>query len=209
MVALAGRRKRMVRKPLERSDWRGLSELRGDVERSLARSCRDSNELDDLVQETLLRAARYRKGLLETTCLRSWVIRIAWNVLRDHIRRERRMAKVELTDDLLSQLETMEEAGCSHPGTGDVAILGLPYDYEDVVGVLQVLLEGLPLEDRHLIESYYDPDRGCASTAACLSVTTQTIKMRLYRLRRKLRNGMQKQAALALSPCHPGLEVMA
>jgi DNA-directed RNA polymerase specialized sigma24 family protein len=75
--------------------WSGLEELRPSLQRLLARRCRDAAELDDVVQETLLRAARYRAKLSERERLRGWAMRIAINVLRDRVRRRERWSGTE------------------------------------------------------------------------------------------------------------------
>ncbi len=199
----------MVKQSPQLDDWSGLSELRTDVEQTLARSCRDRNELDDLVQETLLRAASFRRGLLDASRLRSWVLRIAWNVMRDHVRQERRLQRVEITDELLLQLESSERPASEGKPSDDVEIAGAPYDGEDVLFLLRGLLSDLPVEEQRLYETYYSEGLACSHAAQRLDVTTQTIKMRLYRLRAKLRRGLHKQAALVLTPCHQALEVVA
>ncbi len=199
----------MVKRVPQESDWRGLNELRIDVERCLAQSCRDRGELEDLVQETLLRAASFRGALLDTRCLRSWVLRIAWNVLHDHVRREMRQRGVEMSDESLMELKCVEVESDLEAGWDDVHIAGLTYAGEDVLGVLQALVSDLPREEHRLFNVYYHEGLGCSSTAKRLDVTTQTVKMRLYRLRRKLRRRLRKQVALVLSPCHPQLEVVA
>src|SRR5262249_2916342 len=50
--------------------WYGLEELRPLLRNFLRRHCRDGFELEDVVQETLLRAARYRGSLSDSRNLR-------------------------------------------------------------------------------------------------------------------------------------------
>ena len=75
-------------RPQDGACWRGLAELEPQVRAFARRRCRDMHELDDVVQETLLRAARYRRGLTDETRLKSWTLRIAANVMRDRLDRE-------------------------------------------------------------------------------------------------------------------------
>lgn len=190
----------MVKRAPRTSDWRGLSELRADVERALVRSCRDRGELDDLVQETLLRAASFRDGLQEPERLRAWVLRIAWNVLRDHVRRERRLGRSEVSEEALIELAA-EDAGSGRPAVAAELRLGAyVYDGEEVFHTLCALLPELDLADRQLFDAYYREGLGCSAAARRLGVTTQTVKMRLFRLRRRLRRGLQKRSALHLKP---------
>ena len=57
--------------------WTGLAEMEPLVRVYARRRCKDSHELDDIVQETLLRAARYRPRLLDGQKLKGWTLRIA------------------------------------------------------------------------------------------------------------------------------------
>ncbi len=66
--------------------WSGLSEVEPVVRGWLGRRCRDQSDVDDVVQDTLLRAARYRGGLTRPERLASWAVSIAANTLRDRRR---------------------------------------------------------------------------------------------------------------------------
>ena len=88
--------------------WRGLERLEDDLRAYLCRRCRDQSEMDDVVQETLLRAARYRRSLCDPAKLRGWAMRIAANVLRDHVRRECRMQRRELLESGWESFEGRE-----------------------------------------------------------------------------------------------------
>jgi len=198
----------MVRKAPDVGDWSGLCELRRDVERSLASSCRDRSELDDLVQETLLRAARFRTTLQDGSRLRSWLLRIGWNVMRDHLRRERRARSNEVGEDELLEIEGREESPGAAPLFDPVAIGGREFDREDLLGLLRALVPELPESDRALLDAYYGRGLGCQGTALCLGISTQTIKMRLFRMRRRLRRELQRRAMLSL-PSSRGQEAVA
>ena len=70
--------------------WNGLEDLRPVLANRLRTRCRDENELDDLIQETFLRAARYRASGGEPRRLTGWLVSIARNVQHDAISRDRR-----------------------------------------------------------------------------------------------------------------------
>lgn len=199
----------MVKRAPNPGDWRGLSELRLDVERTLARSCRDKSELDDMVQETLLRAATFRRSLHDHSRLRPWVMRIAWNVMRDHVRRERRLKRADVSEDFLAEVEGRESAPSHLPESPGVRIGGLVYDGEDVLRLLCDLLPQLSAREFELFQAYYGEGLGCRNAAHRLDVTTQTVKMRLFRLRRKLRRTLNKQSQLGLSPRSTDAEAVA
>jgi len=199
----------MVKRVPDSGDWSGLSELREDVERALARSCRDRNELDDMVQETLLRAATFRRSLQDHARLRPWVLRIARNVMRDHIRRERRLRRAEIGEALLTEIAGRELAPSLAKVSEPVAIGARTYDGEDVLDILRGILAGLAGDDRKLFEAYYGEGLGCRCAAGRLQVSTQTVKMRLFRLRRKLRRALHKHSQLGLAPLSRSAEAVA
>ena len=89
-------------------DWEELEQFREMLLKFLTSKCRDWSEAQDLVQETLLRAARYRDKLRDRGRLRAWVMQIAANVFRDQVRRAGRVVQVPLGEDLIEQLPASE-----------------------------------------------------------------------------------------------------
>ena len=178
----------MVTRAPRKGDWRGLSELRMDVKRTLARSCRDESELEDMVQETLLRAATFRHSLLDRERLRPWVLRIAWNVMRDHVRREQRLRRSDACEEILAELVAAE------PESAEFSLADGAMDSDEMLGVLRGLLSGLSEVEQQLYTAYYGDGLGCREAALLLDVSIQTVKMRLFRLRRKLRGGLKREA---------------
>jgi RNA polymerase sigma-70 factor (ECF subfamily) len=189
-------------------DWSGLEDLRADVERTLRRSCRDANELDDLVQETFMRAARFRSGLQSCERLRSWVLRIAWNVLRDHIRRQRRARTVEVGDEFLLEVEGREPTPGEAPQER-FSIGGALVDRAELAQLLVDLMPGLRAEERTLLEGYYVEGLGCAGAGAGLGISPEQAKMRLFRLRKRLRRELLRRTSLRRRAIEAGREVVA
>ena len=84
----------------EESAWDGLEEMRDSLRAFLVRHCTDENDIEDVIQETFLRAARYRRRR-PVQCLRPWAMRIALNVLADARRRVvRTQAHPQTSDEL-------------------------------------------------------------------------------------------------------------
>jgi RNA polymerase sigma-70 factor (ECF subfamily) len=187
-----------------REDWQGLEELRGDLERSLARACRDRNALDDLVQETLLRAASRRDGLEHPELLRPWLLRIAWNVMRDQHRRSRRARGQESPDELLAELPERPPADEGPRVAAELRLGARTYEGGEVHDLLCHVLPELSLEDRRLFDAYYRQGRGCGLIASDLGVSPQTVKMRLFRLRRRVLRRLSRRSALELTPLTAG-----
>lgn len=87
-------------------DERGATELvtrhAQSVARYLAAAGSDPGEVDDLVQETFIRAFRSVDGWRGDAAFRSWLFTIAGNLLRDAYRRRKGKVMVALDDQPLA-----------------------------------------------------------------------------------------------------------
>jgi RNA polymerase sigma-70 factor (ECF subfamily) len=83
-------------------DERGATELvarhAANLARFLAGAGADPGEVDDLVQETFIRAFRSLDGWRQEAAFRSWVLSIASNLLKDQYRRRRGRTVLSLED---------------------------------------------------------------------------------------------------------------
>ncbi len=172
--------------PADACDWNGLESLRPVLRRCLANRCRDESETDDIIQETLLRAARYRKSLTDPACLRPWAVRIAQNVLRDHLRSERRLPRSDGPDDVLDHVEGREPAPGEARDEVHVALVGDIVEREHVLQHLDAAVAGLRHEDRAVLHSYYRDTGRCADTARACAIAPALVKVRLFRARKRL-----------------------
>lgn len=172
--------------PTETCDWTGLEDLRPLLRRCLAPRCRDESEADDIIQETLLRAARYRKSLADPTRLRPWAVRIALNVLRDHLRCERRLPRSEDPDDVLDSIEGREPAPGEARDDVHVALVGEVLEREHALHHLHAAVATLRQEDRVVLRSYYTDGGHCADTARVCEIAPTLVKVRLFRARKRL-----------------------
>ena len=199
----------MVTSVAEVGAWRGLGDLRPDVERALSRSCRDKSELDDLVQDTLLRAARFRRGLHDHSRLKAWVMRIAWNVLHDHARREGRLNRAETGEEFLAELEGRESPP-GRSGSGEcITVAGRLYDRDEMLDLVRELVPQLSSCDRALFDVYYRRGLGCDRAAAELRIPIPTIKMRLFRLRKRVARELLRRTRHRLGSQGKACEVIA
>lgn len=179
---------------LERSmRWRGLEDLQPELRVFLKRRCRDASEVDDVVQETLLRAARYRGSLSHPHRLRGWAMRIAINVLRDRVRREARIARHETTDEALEFAAgrepipgEFEEALQLHVGEAVV-------ERRAALAHLSTVLQDLRHDDRAVLRSYYHGAQSCAVTAHECGIPSSLVKVRLYRARQRLLRAIRQR----------------
>ncbi len=173
------------------TNWADLEQFRPMLARFLSARCRDHSESEDLVQETLLRAARYRARLQDRARLRAWVMQIAANVFRDHVRRARRGARVGLEDDVLGQLMGGEVA----PGDPPVgALFRLDGQYVEGDQLLSGLGEVFPTlmeRDQKVLRSYYSGGEDTARTARECDIDRSLVKVRLFRARRRLERSLR------------------
>ena len=175
--------------------WSGLDNLRPAVRRFLSSRCKDENEVEDIVQETLIRAARYRHGLTRADRLRPWVLSIAANVFRDRLHRSRRLPAVELDEELAEDLVEGElDPARRYDGTW------IEIDGEDVERDRALLLLGesfhrLTEHDREVLRSYYGGQGSCVETAKECGLQPSLAKVRLFRARRRLEARVRKHLA--------------
>ena len=175
-----------------RVDWDGIESFRPLLRAYFGHRCRDENEAEDLLQETLIKAARSQWGIKDRTRMRGWILRVGSNVLRDHIRKVQR-GVVTCNDEGALALATAKEVD---PGTGNP---NLTYDLggESVEG--DVLLHSLSLVygdlrdcDRRLLNSFYGGDEDTAATAEELSIQRSVVKVRLFRARKRLGKALRR-----------------
>lgn len=175
--------------------WGGLEELRPLLSKRMRASCRDEHELDDLIQETFLRAARYRASLSDPEKLSGWLLRIARNVQRDQIRRELRLGASRSAEDLIDSLQSREPA----PGDGacevELEIDRRPVERGVALGHLAPALDSLRACDRVLLESYYHRGEGARAAAQRIEVEHRAVKVRLFRARQRLRKALGRSLA--------------
>jgi RNA polymerase sigma-70 factor (ECF subfamily) len=178
-------------------DWAGLEDVRQEVLGFLYRRLRDKAEVEDLLHETLMRAARYRSALRDREKLCGWVLRIASNVLTDHFRRERRIPCTGLDDGFepperdaegLEREDPYAELRCGNW----LVEKGQALDYLDGA------FRGLGPEDRRVLDSFYRGAGSCRETARECEIPVDLVKVRLFRARKRLQRALQKRISLGL-----------
>jgi len=174
-----------------RASWAGLEELRPVLQMYLARRCRDVNEADDVIQETLLRAARYRGSLSDPARLRAWVVRIAANCLRDHLRREGRLPRGEASDEVFERIEGREHVPGEIAEDGQLSLNGEVVEKQVALRHVLGAMRRLRDEDKLVLDSYYTAQRSSLETARICDVAPDLVKCRLFRARRRLRHTLR------------------
>ncbi len=147
------------------------------LRRFLLRRCRDENEVEDMVQETLMRAARYRRHLTHRDRLRSWVLQIASNVFLDHMRRSVRRPVVGVRDEVLEELPGGEPSPGELLDDDLLELGGDELDKQLVLGMLSGALEGLFDRDQLVLSSYYGGGQSTAVTASICGIRPELVKV--------------------------------
>ena len=175
--------------------WHGLEPLRDPLRKFLAQRCRDESEADDIIQETFLRAARYRGGLAHPGRLRSWVMRIASNVFRDTAARSCRGPLV-VDDEALERVEGREVAPGEDPREEWLEVAGEWMDRDVLVRLLRTVMATLKADDRDVLSEYYRGGESCATTAAVCGIPRGLVKVRLFRARRRLEQLLERRVVV-------------
>jgi RNA polymerase sigma-70 factor (ECF subfamily) len=128
----------------------------------------DDEAAADVVQEVWVRVVRGLPRLRDGARLRAWIFGIARRVLMDRLRERYATPRMQPLDD--------HEPAADDPGTID----------EDVA-LMQEELAALPVPDRELLVLFYLREFTLGQLAEVLAVPVGTVKSRLFRARRMLR----------------------
>jgi RNA polymerase sigma-70 factor (ECF subfamily) len=147
-----------------------------DIQRYLARRI-GPETADDLVAETFVTALTQRRRYDPArSAVRPWLYGIATNLLRRHLRQERR-----------GYLATARLAAQDRPGEGHDGRVADRVDADARVRALAAALAGLPSRDRDvlLLTSWAGLDS--TEVAEALGIPVGTVRSRLHRARKSLR----------------------
>ncbi|MDB6104631.1 MAG: polymerase subunit sigma [Gammaproteobacteria bacterium] len=129
---------------------------------------RDRSVAEDIVQEAMLRAWRFRKDLREPAAARCWLLKI---VRREHARLyERKRLELVCLDD-----------GIEHDGISG------PLEPDSELQTLRSAILRLPLEYREPLIMQVVAGSSTAEIARELSLSSTAVLTRLFRARNKLR----------------------
>lgn len=142
---------------------------------------RDRGLAEDAAQETFVRAYRNRHTFRGQGSLRAWLMRIAANVCRDELRRLSRRGNEEPVSDLAEAYPAPQV----DPADRVVARLEGESLLEQV--------KNLPSEIREAVFLYYYFDLSTVEIATTLGCPEGTVRSRLARGRRHLKEAMEKE----------------
>ena len=173
--------------------WDGLPEHIDELRAYLTPRVRDEHELEDIVQEALIRAARYRTRLEHPERLRFWLLRIARNVLNDWLHRELRFTRHG--DELLELQEGREGEPGEDELDPEVSVEGGTLQQSEVIADMRRALEEMSGGDRELLREYYSGPGCCRTTGFACGVDPRLVKVRLFRARKRLAGRLRLKVA--------------
>lgn len=137
-----------------------------------------THDIDEVVQESLVRAWR-RRATCHGADRMPWMRQIVRNEALRLLDRRRRRAEFELLDDTTLLVGVADEQA-THAQEGLLTRM----DVEQAVG-------GLSIADQQLIALRYERDLSQPEVARMLGIPEGTVKIRLHRLRGRLRKALE------------------
>jgi len=145
----------------------------GPLWATLRRNLGDEEEARDVFQETWLRAFERLGDLRDVGRLRSWLVSIAMNLVRQGHRRRARQTR----------LEELPEAGLPVQEEG---LLGL--EAEDELAFLRRRIASLPPRQREVFDLRLNHGLGHGEIGAMLDITAESSRASYYQALRRLRD---------------------
>ncbi len=145
-------------------------EFRQELQHFLLSKTGDKELANDLVQETLISGYQAKNELKNIHKLKSWLFKIAQNKLIDHYRK-------------LSKNQTISFDLAYH----DKGVIDTD-SYNSLIECLDFLIQMLPTQERHILQHCDLANRPQKVVAAELSIPLSTLKSKVQRARKKLRD---------------------
>lgn len=156
------------------------------LRRQLRRLVADAHAVEDLVQETLLRAIRHHDRLRDRAARDGWLLRIAYHVAMDWHRRRARAYATREEDGTVPA----EEIAAPREETALARDECLRWSQR-----LRRALSTLCVRDRGLVLGHYYVGFSCRQLAERSGLSEANVKVRLHRARRWLRRVLPEFAA--------------
>lgn len=167
--------------------WDGLSEHIPMLRKELKRRVGNPVEVEDLIQETLLRAARFRHKLRAEACLRGWLRQIARRVLSEHYRRESRRPCEQASLEFFEIMPGREHEPGTRALSEGIVICGQPVFRHQLIEEVDSALGQMRPQDRVLIARRY----GVECVAEGGSPHKTSTKDHMFRARQRLRRRLR------------------
>jgi RNA polymerase sigma-70 factor (ECF subfamily) len=141
-------------------------------------------DADDLAQRTFTAAVASRERFRGQSSFRTYLFAIARNELYTYLRRRPRGEQIDFEETSIAELVTS---------------VGSRFDRAREVELLRAVLRQLPAEQQLLLELHYWHELDAAALAEVFEVPSGTIRVRLLRARRTLRERMEGHGPAAFA----------
>lgn len=165
----------------------------------IARSIvQNDSEAEDVVQEVYLNAFTHLDGFRGESSFATWLARITMNEALGRLRRERAAAD-------LGNLEAgrLEAQVIQFPQTTSSGDPERTMAQREILRLVERATDNLPEIFRTVFMARVIEGRGVEETAALLSIPPETVKTRLHRARRLVREQLDKQVGPVLMDAFP------
>ena len=150
---------------------------------------RNREDAEDLTQDTLIEAMVNLRKLQNPESFQSWLDQIARGHLSKWIRKKKRRGTYE---DEVSADEVAESGGPylvpTHRQPDDLVVA------QERLDIVRAVVDRFPTSEREvLLLKLTDPDMKMAEIAETLGISTGTVKVRLHRGRKRLREQLEEE----------------
>ena len=152
-----------------------IEQWSGPIWKYVRRLTGSDDAADDVVQNVWLRVLRGIHKLRDGSKLRAWLFGIAHRTLMDRLREQYAAPKVTHIDEI--ELPAADDA---------------PDGLEADLATVERELARLPLLEREVLTLFYLRELSLADVAEVLGVPVGTVKSRLFRARKLLRNEIER-----------------
>jgi RNA polymerase sigma-70 factor (ECF subfamily) len=185
----------------ERAAFREIMQRHNRRLYRIARSVlRDDSEAEDVVQEAYLRAFAHLEGFRGEARLSTWLTRITLNEALGRLRQRRPLVDLAAIDTINDQGDTRVIFLTPPRQDGDPEAAAAR---AEVQRLLERAVDRLPDPFRTVFVLRDIEEMSIAETASHLGLRPETVKTRLHRARRLLRQSLDKTLSSALADVFP------
>lgn len=154
----------------------------GMITRCLFRFCPHQSDLEDLVQESFIKAFRKLHLWKPIAAFEHWLRRIAYNTGHDYFRRSKRTPVSLASRGIEANEFELERL---------VDKIDIQEEYQ-ITEQVQLLLGELPADDRLLLTMHYLEERSLAEVAEATGWSLSKTKVKSFRAKNKLRKSLNR-----------------
>jgi RNA polymerase sigma-70 factor (ECF subfamily) len=165
----------------------------------LARSIiKDDVEAEDVVQESYLRAFAHLDGFRGDARLSTWLTRILLNEAYGRLRQKRPMAGLEEAETAPASARIIPFPHACPQADPERAMA-----YDEIRAMLERAIDALPDPFRVVVVARLVEEMSVEDTAELLGLRPETVKTRLHRARKRLRDDLERQLGPRLTDVFP------